>query len=55
LSLSPAITEISRFLFVGRFETRLYVCQGFVAKNPRWLPIRDLATLSDTYTERFRS
>jgi len=27
-------------------ETRLYVWQGFIAKNPRWSPIRELATAS---------
>jgi len=29
-------------------ETRLYVWQGFVAKNPGWSPIRELATPADT-------
>jgi len=43
------------FLFIGGkkgleqlVETRLYVWQGFVVKNPGWSPIRELSTPADT-------
>jgi len=56
-SVSPANMAISCFfccLYRGANgwskESRWYVWQGFVAENPVWSPILELATSADMYT-----